>query len=215
MSAGMKRWLPLSGVAFVALVVVSVVGFGGTTPDSGAPAAEVASFYEKHEVRQALGTFVLAASVPFLLLFGIGLATGFGSRKEGRSSVWGRLLVAGAILAAGAILTTVFVHFALVDGAAGELSPTALQALNSLDGNTWIALTSGLGVMMLGAAGVLVSAGASRRLGWSALVLGIALFVPFADFFAMLLTAVWIVAVGLDESVRRKEVDSAAAPGAA
>jgi hypothetical protein len=51
--------------------------------------------------------------------------------------------------------------------------------------------------MMLGAAGVLLSAGVLRSLGWTALVLGIVLFVPIAGFFAMFLTAVWIVFTGI------------------
>lgn len=48
--------------------------------------------------------------------------------------------------------------------------------------------------MMLGAAGSLLgTARGYRWLGWAALVLGIALFIPFADFFALLLTLIWII----------------------
>jgi hypothetical protein len=50
---------------------------------------------------------------------------------------------------------------------------------------------------MLGAAGLLLSAGIMRWLGWIALVLGVAAFIPFADFFALLATLAWIVAVSL------------------
>jgi hypothetical protein len=51
---------------------------------------------------------------------------------------------------------------------------------------------------MLGAAGSLLGTGrAYRWLGWAALVLGIALFIPFADFFALLLTLVWIIVTSL------------------
>ena len=46
--------------------------------------------------------------------------------------------------------------------------------------------------MMVGAAGALVSAAVHRWL-WIALVLGVAAFIPFADFFALLATLVWIV----------------------
>ena len=49
------------------------------------------------------------------------------------------------------------------------------------------------GVMRLGAAGVILSGAAPRWLGWSALVLGIAIFIPFVDFFALLATLLWIV----------------------
>ena len=53
---------------------------------------------------------------------------------------------------------------------------------------------SGFGVMMIGAAGCLLPrTGLDRWLGWAALVLGIALFIPFADFIALLATGLWIV----------------------
>ena len=48
--------------------------------------------------------------------------------------------------------------------------------------------------MMFGAAGSLIPATDRYRImGWIALPLGIALLIPFADFFALLLTAIWII----------------------
>ncbi|MBA3384645.1 MAG: hypothetical protein H0T20_08330, partial [Actinobacteria bacterium] len=59
-----SRWLPLSGVAFVVLMLVVVVGFSGSTPSTGDPAAEIASFYDEQSVRQGIAAFLLAATVP-------------------------------------------------------------------------------------------------------------------------------------------------------
>src|SRR5512143_1994580 len=82
----------------------------------------------------------------------------------------------------------------LADGA-DHLSAAGLQVLNLVDGDAWVAWNAGIGVMMLGAAGSLLSRRAgSRRLGWTALVLGALLFIPYADFFALLATALWILA---------------------
>ena len=48
--------------------------------------------------------------------------------------------------------------------------------------------------MMLGAGGWLLGrVGTYNMLGWTALILGVALFVPFADFFALLLSLLWII----------------------
>ena len=62
----------------------------------------------------------------------------------------------------------------------------------------WLPVNSGLGVMMLGAAGSLL---ASRRLprwlGWSALALGVGLFILFVDFVALILTLVWIIVLSV------------------
>lgn len=189
-----QRLFPLSGIAFVALIVASLA-VGGGTPSSGASAAEVAAFYDDDLARQFVSTFILAASALFVVLFGVGLASLISSENSG-TTAWSHVVMAGAILVAGSILVSTFVHMSLVDGGDQSISPTALQALNSLDGNTWIAFTTGLGILMLGAAGGLLSSGAQRWVGWTALVLGIALFIPFADFIAMLVTAIWIVVVG-------------------
>lgn len=56
---------------------------------------------------------------------------------------------------------------------------------------------------------------AARWLGWMALVLGIALFVPFADFFAMMATGIWIVVVSIALARGEVETQYAAAPGTA
>jgi hypothetical protein len=69
------RVLPLSGVVFVVLAVLAVVVLGGDTPGNDAAAAEVFSFYDAHTVRQAIAAFVFAVSVPFLVFFGVSLAT--------------------------------------------------------------------------------------------------------------------------------------------
>lgn len=192
----LKRLFPLSGIAFVALVVLSL-GIGGGTPASDAPAAELASFYGENTVRQGITAFVLAATVPFLIFFAISLARGGQTRTEA-GSAWSQVVIAGAILTGAGILATAFVHFALADAGDSEVTPIALQALNALDGNSWMAFNAGFGVMMLGAAGLFVSnAGRQRWLGWIALVLGVALFLPFADFFALLLTLVWILVTSM------------------
>lgn len=211
---GQQRLFALSGIAFVALALAGVAGIGGSTPGTDSSAGELASFYGDHSVRQGIASFVLAAAALFVVLFGIGLATRF-ARRDGSLSAWGYVLIAGTILVAGAVLVTAFAHFALADGGGQDISPAALQALNSLDGNTWVMFNPALGVMMLGAAGTLLTAGVMRALGWVALVLGIAAFIPFADFFALLATLLWIVVTGVLLARDGTERGYVAAPGAA
>jgi hypothetical protein len=187
----LNRFLPLSGIVFV-LIVVGVVVLTSEPPGSTASAAEVASFYAGHEVEQWVGAFVFAAAAPFLVVFAASVAAAFGGAGGPRSQLWERVLVAGGALAATTVLVTALLHFGLADG---DVSPTAMQALNVLEGNMWVAWNPALGVMMLGAAGLTVPR--APRLGWPALVLGVALFVPFADFVALLLTGPWIVVTGV------------------
>lgn len=193
-----RRLLPLSGVVFVVLAVLAVVVLGGDTPQSDASAAEVFSFYDDETVRQGIAAFVFAASAPFLVFFGVSLATTAWIEGADRRPVWQYVLIGGSVLEAAVLLVAAWVHFALADGADNGVSPEALQAINLLDVDTWVAFNAGLGVMMLGAAGCLLArAGRHRWLGWAALVLGILLFIPFADFIALLLTLLWIIVVSV------------------
>jgi hypothetical protein len=204
------RLFPLSGIVFVALLVASLA-VGGDTPDSGASADEVASFYGNDAARQWFSAFAGAAAAPFAVLFGIGLAEGF---SNGPRSRWGDVVRAGGILVAGAVLVGTGAHIAVVNGGEQDISDTALQALNTLHGNTWIAMTSGLGVLLLGAAGTMLSSGSQRVLGWIALVLGVALFLPVVDFLAMLAAALWIVVASV-VIARGRETDESAVDGMA
>jgi hypothetical protein len=192
-----QRLLPLSGIAFVALSLLTVLALGGSTPGTSDSAAEIVRFYDENDVRQFVTSFAFAATVPFLILFAVGLARAISARAAA-SALWGQVAIAGAILAGATILMTAAVHFALLDAATrDEVANEAVLALTFVDGSTWVAFNAGFGVMMLGAAGLLLSSGVMRSFGWVALVLAVALFVPFLDFFALLLTLVWIVVVSV------------------
>ena len=191
-----RRLLPLSGIVFVALVVIAVVVLGGDTPESKASAAEVADFYSDEVVRQGIGAFVLAAAALFVVLFASALAARTGL-DEGNQ----RVVTAGGAVTAAATVLAALIHFALADGADQDnVTPVALQALNVLDSNVWLPFNSGLGILVLGAAGLfLTETVLPRWLGWSALVLGVALFIPWVevDFIALIVTLIWILVVSV------------------
>ena len=207
-----RNYLPWSGVAFVAVVAASVVGIGGSTPDPDASAAKVMSFYSAHDGRQIVAAFVLALAAPFLVTFAATLASSLWSKDT--RPMWELVLLAGSVLAGTAVLVTATVHFAVADGA-DKLSASGLQVLNVIDGDTWLAFNAGLGVMMLGAAGSLLSHAGGRWLGRTALLLGVLLFVPFADFFALLATGIWIVSASIVLARRDERAGYAAAPATA
>jgi hypothetical protein len=190
-----RRLLTLSGIVFVVVALLAVVVLGGDTPGSNDPGSEVLSFYDDETVRQGLGALLLAASVPFLVFFATSLAEAVVPAGDVvKRPFWNRVLVTGSGIAGALVLVTAVVHFALADGGDNGVSPEAMQAVNLIDGNTWVGFNAGLGVMMLGAAGSLLpSARNYRLLGWTALVLGVALFIPYADFIALLLTLIWII----------------------
>jgi MFS family permease len=191
-----RKLLPIGGIMCILLIVCSVV-VGGGTPAPDASASEVMSFYDSHHAREMAAAFVLAAAVPFLVFFAAALVTALWPDEDGVAPVWQLVLVAGSVLAGAALLLGATVHFALADGAR-HLSPAGLQVLNVIDGDFWMALNAGVAVMLFGAAGsALTRTVGYRRFGWAALVLGVVLFIPFADFLALLATALWIVAMSV------------------
>lgn len=207
-----NKLFPLAGIAFVALALVAIIGLSGSTPGTDASAEKLASFYSNNHVRQLTTSFVLAAAAPILVLFGIGLVDAWGRMESGPVSAWGFVLLAGTTLAAGSVTLTAFMHLALSDAAGVGDAPTSLQALNSLDGNTWMTFNPAFGVMMLGAAGALFSVGARSWVGGVTLVLAVALFIPFADFFALLGTLAWIVVTCIVQLRSRQVAMPAVAP---
>jgi hypothetical protein len=208
----MKRFLPLSGVAFVVLLVLAILIIGDT-PASDASGEKVMSYYEGHQAGQFIGAFVFAASVPFLVIFASSLAAAFSPAEAGRRPVGEFVLVGGSLLAGALFLVTAVVGFALADGADQGVSGDALQALNVLNSDTWVGFNAGLGVMMLGAAGLLNPRVRTYRwLGWAALVLGVALFIPFVDFLALLLSGVWIIVTSVVLFRERREATETVAP---
>ena len=71
--------------------------------------------------------------------------------------------------------------------------PATAQALNELDAYDYLPFSIGVGIMLVGAAGLAIpKRGLERVLGWSALVLGLGAFTPLG-FFTFLASGVWIV----------------------
>lgn len=93
-----RRVLPLSGIAFVAVVLIAVVGIGGSTPTTGDSPESMFDFYDEQTVRQAIASFVFAASVPFLVFFAISLASAFRDRRGESAHLWRQVVVAGGVL---------------------------------------------------------------------------------------------------------------------
>jgi hypothetical protein len=193
-----SRLLPLSGAGFVVLIVVALAGLSGDTPGAEDSAATIGKFYDAHHAREVASSLVVAAATPLLVLFGISLAFALWPSDGSRRPFWQVVLGAGSALAGATWLIAAVIHFAVTDAANQSGMPGgALQALNVLDANTWIAFNGGLGVLMLGAGGAMLARKTHPVLGWIALVAGIVLFVPFADFPALIVSGLWIIVTSI------------------
>lgn len=62
-------------------------------------------------------------------------------------------------------LATALIHFALTDAVDQGVTGDAAQALNTIDGDSWIAWNSAFGVMMLGAGATVLTTALPRWMG--------------------------------------------------
>jgi hypothetical protein len=186
------RFAPLAGVVFVALTVLAVLGLGGDTPDIDSSPQEVAAFFSTHSGREEGGAFLLAIAIVFLVIFGASLRAAL-RPPRGRSDGWSSVAFGGVLVAAAGFLVAAAVRLAISEAADKHVPPSAVQALNALDNAVFLAFASGLGIMLLGAAGAMIGmAGKMRGLGWVALIIGVAVFTPLGElgFFA---SGIWII----------------------
>ena len=198
----LRKLLPCSGIALIALIAAAVL-CGGSTPGATASGAEIAAYYDSHQARMVVVSFLFGLAALTAVLFASWLARSL--RSDEGTSIWDRVLVGGGVMFASALGFVGAANFALADSPK-KVSGPALQALNLLLNDSWVFWNSALGVFMLGAAGACLAAVAGYRwLGRIAFVLGVALFIPWADFFALLASGLWIIAVTVVLS-RRGEV---------
>ena len=188
------RLAPLSGLVGVLMVIVSFAVLGGDTPGSGDSGPVVDKFFSAHQGREFASSIVLAAVAPFLVIFAVSLALALWPADGMRGALWQLVLVAGSAITGAAFAISGMLQFSVTDAAdQSSAGPATVQALNILTANTWVAFNAALGVMMLGAAGTLLSRRAVPVMGWIALAAGIALFIPFADFIGLIVTGLWIM----------------------
>ena len=193
-----KRLVPLSGIVFAALAVVTIVVHGGNTPGISATPSEVSAFYTSHHDRQSTASFLLALSVLFLAVFAAALWRELtDDREEALARLGGALTLLGAGVATAGYLVAAAVHLALAESVHHGIGPAGAQALNAIDAEDFQPFSIGTAIMLLGAAALTVRRTDHWKwLGWIAALLGIAVFTP-VGFFAYLGANVWIVVASI------------------
>jgi len=206
-----RRLAPLSGVVFVVLVVVGFIPVGGETPDANDSPSRITSFWADHHDKEVVAALLIAIGAIFLAIFVATLRDRIDRRDGG--DTWSNLILIGGTVSVAGFLVAVGFHIAMADGGDHHYSAQAMQALNALDNDSFFPFAGGLGIMMLGVAGVTIKGGVlSAWLGWAALVLGIGQFTP-VGFIFFGLTGIWIIVASILLSQRAE--GAAAAPATA
>lgn len=203
------RLAPLSGIAFVALMI-SVISFEGEEMDAdAAPAAVLTHWADRADLRLLVAS-LSAAALLFLLVFAASLRSALRSREPAEASA-SVVSFAGAVVAAGGLSASAWATLA-ASRAADAGSADAVAPLDHLVQSAWLPITAGFAVMLIAAGiGGIRTGTLPRPLGWTALILGIAFLTP-AGIAAFLLTPLWILAVSvlLFRAQSRQRVPAAA-----
>jgi hypothetical protein len=188
------RLTPLSGIAFVALMV-AVISFEGEELDSNAAPADVLAYWSDRADTRLLVASLSAAALLFLLVFAASLRGALRSREPAEASA-SVVSFAGAVVAASGLALSACLTLAASragDAEAGD----AVVTLDHLVQSAWLPITAGFAVMLLAAGiGGLRSGTLPKVACWTAMVLGVAFLTP-AGMVAFLLTPLWILAVSV------------------
>jgi hypothetical protein len=196
------QWLmPLTGVAFVVVGVVSFV-VGGEPKSADDPVREVVSFYVDNKGSVEAGAFIGVLATVLLVFFG-GCLRGFLRSAAGDGETLSLLSFVGvAIVGVGlAIDTTILIA---LSEAADDIDPSAVQALQALWDNDFIPVVVGT-QLFLWATGISVirSGALPRWLGWVMVALGVIGFTPLG-FVAVVGSAILVLVLSVMLSLRAR-----------
>jgi hypothetical protein len=186
------RFAPLAGIVFVVLLILAFVVIEGETPDIDDSAQKITSFYHDDQGKHIAAVVLVALSTIFLTVFAVSLREFL--RLPGESDFWPTVALVGGAVAVAGFLVAAGIHLALIDGGDKNISPDAMVALNAIDADDFFGFATPLGIMLLGAGGATLRAGAAlpKWMGWAAIVLFVVFFTP-AGFAAFGLTGIWII----------------------
>ena len=196
--------MPLTGVAFIALLILSFV-VGGEPPDVEDPVQEIVDHYVDDKDSIIAGAFISGLAAVVLVFFANHL------RNVMRASATSATILVGAGIVAVAAGIDATISMSIAE-AAEDVDPTAVQALQALWDNDFIPFAIGLVVFVLSLGLSILQTGVLPKwLGWVALAIGLIGVTPIG-FFAFPLTGLLILVVSVMLALRARR--PAAAGGA-
>lgn len=190
----LERLAPLTGIVFVALLVISFI-VGGESPDADESTEEVVAFWTDEDSAQIASAIIGAWAAVFLVWFG-GTVAAAVRRAEVEAGRLASIAFGGFLLIALGALSFSAFQFAAAD-TAGDVPAEVTQTLSVLFADFFFPLAGGtlLALLSVGIAalrhGVL-----PRWLGYAAIVVAIVALTP-AGFFAFLAAGVWVLVVSV------------------
>jgi hypothetical protein len=205
-----REWLvPLTGLLFIALLIVSFVLIG-EPKDADHPAPEISKWYLDNKDSIEFGAFITAIAGAVLIFYGAYLRKVLVA-AEGPGAMLPILVVIGlAIVAVSAAIDSTLL-FANAE-AADDVPPSAIQAVQVIWDNDFVPFILGTLVFIWSAGLSVLRTGALPKwLGWVAIVIGVVGLAGPASFFAAPASALWIIVTSILLSMRARSVPAPAA----
>ena len=199
----MKRdWLvPLTGVLFVALLILSFI-VGGEPPDADEPVQEIVEHYVDNDVEIWVSTGIGGVAMLSLLFFGAYLRRLLSAAEGPGGMLSALVLTATAIMAVGGAIDAT-ISVALVE-AAGDVDPVAVQTLQALWDNDFVPIALGIELLFLSVGLSILKYGALPKwLGWVAILLAVVGLTP-VGFVAFPLGGLWLIVLSIVLAVRAR-----------
>ncbi len=194
-------WVPLLGLAFVVVTLVSFA-VGGEPPEVKDGAAKVVEHYVDNKDAIMVGGALAGIAASLLLFFAAYLRKVLRA-AEGEGGVLSILAVVGAGVFATGIAIDATISFALAESA-DDLAPAGAQALQALWENDFMPMAVGLQVLLLSTGLSIVRHGALPKwLGWIAILLAIVAVTP-AGFAAFIGSALWFAILSVMLTMRAR-----------
>ena len=205
-------WVPLTGVAFVVLVIVGGI-IGGEPPSVDDPVQEIVDHYVDNKDAIIAGSLVAMIGVFFFLVFASYLRNVLRAAED-EDGLLANVAFAGAIILAvgGAIDSMIYIALA---EAVEDIEPSSVQALQALWDNDWAPFVLGAGTFLLASGlSIVLNGSLPKWLGWIAIVLGVLAFTPIG-FVAFIGGALWILIASIVMTIRARRATQAPARPAA
>lgn len=171
-----ERVAPLSGVAFLALLISSFI-VGGSPPDADAPTNEVITFWRQHEHAQIAASLLAGFAAVFLVGFG-GVVRSRLREAEGGSGRLAATAFGGFLLIAGGGLALAGFQFTAAD-TVGDVPDSVTQTLAALNRDFFFLLDGGVLVAVFATAAAILRHGALPRwFGYVSLLVGVIFLTP-------------------------------------
>jgi hypothetical protein len=206
-----KEWLaPLTGIAFILLIVASFIIAGDEPPSADEEAQRIVDHYLDNEDALKLSAF-LGAVAGTALIFFFAYVSKLLRAARGEGGMLSTLVVVGAaIIGVGAAIDGTLT-FAMVE-AADDIEPESIRTLQALWDNDFLPFVLGMQVLWLALGLSLVKSDVLPKwLGWVALAIGVIAFAGPASFFALPLGALWIIVASIMLTLRARSGSGPAA----